>query len=119
MCRGEAVAVKIMSLQRDTAEDIKREIKLMRDCDCGNIVSYRDAFVKEHEMRRMLWVVMELCEMGSALDVMKRQKGPLDETSIAWICKGVLAALDYMHSIRKVYPSVRRSVRTRVRRKCA
>lgn len=55
-CHGEPVAVKVMSLQRDTAEDIKREIKLMRECDCENIVAYRDAFLRDHEMRKMLWV---------------------------------------------------------------
>lgn len=55
-CGGELVAVKVMSLQRDTAEDIKREIKMMRECECDNIVAYRDAFLREHDMRKMLWV---------------------------------------------------------------
>ena len=73
----------------------------MRDCDCPHIVAYRDAFLKEHEMRRMLWVVMELCEMGSALDLMKRQGAALTEGPIRWICSGVLSALDYMHTQRR------------------
>ena len=73
LCAGQAVAVKVLPLQTNTAEDIKREIQLMRDCACDNIVSYRDAFLREHEMRSTLWVVMELCVGGSTLDAMRRQ----------------------------------------------
>ena len=52
-------------------------------------------------MHKTLWVVMELCELGSALDMMRNQRAPLREGSITWICAGVLKALHYMHSERK------------------
>ena len=42
-CAGQDVAVKVLPLQTNTAEDIKREIQLMRHCSCVNIVEYRDA----------------------------------------------------------------------------
>lgn len=100
-CREEEVAVKVMLLQMDTAEDIKREIKIMRECECPHIVAYRDAFIREHELRSTLWVVMEFCHVGSALDVMRHQGRPLEEPHVAWICHGVLHALDYLHTTRK------------------
>mmetsp|Transcript_33190 Transcript_33190/g.80760 ORF Transcript_33190/g.80760 Transcript_33190/m.80760 type:complete len:1074 (+) Transcript_33190:2-3223(+) len=96
-CHGEWVAVKVMSLQHDTAEHVKREIKLMKECKCDNIVAYRDAYIKD----RMLWVVMELCDIGSALDLMRALNAPLQEAAILWIARGVLTALDYMHTSRK------------------
>jgi hypothetical protein len=65
LCRDEEVAVKVMLLQADSAEDIKREIKIMRECACESIVAYKDAFIREHQMRSTLWVVMEFCEVGS------------------------------------------------------
>jgi serine/threonine protein kinase len=37
-CAGQDVAVKVLPLQTNTAEDIKREIQLMRHCSCVNIV---------------------------------------------------------------------------------
>ena len=89
MCNGEEVAVKVMPLQSDTAEDIKREIKIMRECACDYIIAYRDAFIREHEMRSTLWVVMEFCRVGSTLDVMRRQGSPLSEPQSAWVIRGM------------------------------
>ena len=101
MCNGEEVAVKVMPLQSDTAEDIKREIKIMRECACDYIIAYRDAFIREHEMRSTLWVVMEFCRVGSTLDVMRRQGKPFTEQQSAWVIRGMLFALDYMHTERR------------------
>ena len=100
VCDGEEVAVKVMALQPDTAADIKREIKIMRECACDHIIAYRDAFVREHEMRSTLWVVMEFCRVGSTLDVMRRASKSgvaLEEAQICWVVDGMLRALDYMH----------------------
>eukprot|EP00965_Chrysotila_dentata_P110522 3652063-Pleurochrysis_carterae.AAC.2 len=98
------------ALQADTAEDIKREIKIMRECSCEHIVAYRDAFLREHQMRSSLWVVMEYCHVGSTLDVMRRQNAPLVEAHAAYICRGVLLALDYLHTERK---TIHRDIKAR------
>ena len=100
ICDDEEVAVKVMALQADTAADIKREIKIMRECACDHIIGYRDAFVREHEMRSTLWVVMEFCRVGSTLDVMRRASHALEEAQIAWVVDGMLRGLDYMHQER-------------------
>lgn len=44
---------------------------------------------------------MELCDMGSTLDLMRKRRAPLPESAIAWIAVGVLTALEYMHNTRK------------------
>ena len=100
-CGDVEVAVKVMALQADTAEDIKREIKIMRECECEHIVAYLDAFIRQHEMRSTLWVVMEYCALGSTLDMMRRQGAALDEGVIQWVVASVLRGLEYMHTERK------------------
>jgi len=101
-CGGEEVAVKVLSLEPATCEDIKNEIRILRNCDCEHIVAYKDAFVREYQMRSTLWVVMEFCEAGSTLDVMRKVGRGFDEPCVAGICRGVLRALEYMHVERKV-----------------
>ena len=66
------------------------------------IAPAQDAFVREYQMRSTLWVVMEFCEAGSTLDVMRKVGRGFDEPCVAGICRGVLRALEYMHVERKV-----------------
>lgn len=96
---GAAVAVKILSMQRETSEEVRHEIAMMRACQSEHIVAYRDAFHKMLDGRPTLWVVMEFAEHGSALDLIKRRGGtPLPEKAINWVCRNALAALHHMHS---------------------
>ena len=81
---GEAVAVKVLSLQKETAEQVAREIELMRRCECEHIVAYKDAFHRALDGRLTLHLVMELAENGSTLDVSvggltKAQQALLDD----------------------------------------
>ncbi|EOD14845.1 putative Serine/threonine-protein kinase [Emiliania huxleyi CCMP1516] len=95
---GECGGEEVLSLEPATCEDIKNEIRILRNCDCEHI----DAFVREYQMRSTLWVVMEFCEAGSTLDVMRKVGRGFDEPCVAGICRGVLRALEYMHVERKV-----------------
>ena len=105
---GAMVAVKVMALSHETAEEVRREIVLMRGCECAHIVAYLDAFVKPHgddahdgSSCSRLWVLMEWCELGSAHDLMRRRDAPLDEAGAAWVVRGTLLALRYMHEERR------------------
>jgi len=100
-CNEEEVAVKVLPLEDDTADAIKREIRILRECECDYIVAYKDAFMREYQMRPTLWVVMEFCHGGSLLDVMRKMGHGYTEPCIATICESVLRALDYMHVQRK------------------
>ena len=63
-------------------------------------------------MRSTLWVVMEFCRVGSTLDVMRRQGNPLSEPQSAWVIRGMLYALDYMHTERR---AIHRDIKVRGR----
>ena len=52
--------------------------------------------------RLALHVVMELAEHGSTLDLVRRRGLPMPEAAAAWVCRGVLQALAYMHDVAKV-----------------
>jgi serine/threonine protein kinase len=93
------VAVKVLALNQETASHIQHEIDLMKRCMHPNIVAYRDAFHRSMHGAPTLWVVMEMAEFGSTLDVMRKRAAPLPEAAIGWVCAGVLAGLHYMHTI--------------------
>ena len=85
-----------MPLQIETAEPLRREIRMLRECNHENIVAYRDAFMREYAMRSMLWVIMEFCDGGSALDLMRKLNAPLTEAAVSYVCARLLAALEYL-----------------------
>ena len=49
---------------------------------------------------------MEYLEAGSLLDIIK-EYGPLEESSVAFIMKELLLALQYLHSERKIHRDVK------------
>ena len=99
---GEAVAVKVLSLNKETAEEVRREIALMRACECEHIVAYKGCFHRRLDGRMALHLVMELAELGSSLDVIKRRGNtPMPERAIDWIILNMLKALHYMHTVAK------------------
>ena len=73
------------------------QVVIMRDYHHSNIVEMYDSFLVGDE----LWVVMEFCRVGSTLDVMRRQGKPFTEQQSAWVIRGMLFALDYMHTERR------------------
>ena len=97
--RGGTVAVKVLALHPETAEPVRKEIAMMKACACPHIVGYIDAFHQMLDGRRTLHVVMELAELGSTLDIIRRRGSPLPEAVVAWVCLGVLNALHYMHTV--------------------
>ncbi|VDL17953.1 unnamed protein product [Hymenolepis diminuta] len=97
-------AMKIINLDKSNTsaslEEINREIKSMKNMKNENIVAYYASFVDKTE----LCIVMDLCQRGSLLDVIKfiQSKrdityGVFDEYTIATILKDVLRGLAYIH----------------------
>ena len=97
-CNGEEVAVKVMPLLTNTAKDIEREIKAMRECNSLNTIRLLDAFKVTNPTGEDMWIVMELCRVGSTLDMMRRQGKPFAEQQIAWVIKGLTQALFFLHT---------------------
>lgn len=97
-------AIKIINLDKSSTsaslDEINREIKSMKNMKNENIVSYYASFVDRTE----LCIVMDLCQRGSLLDVIKYVQskrdityGVFDEGTIATILRDVLRGLAYIH----------------------
>ncbi|KAF7246083.1 hypothetical protein EG68_09460 [Paragonimus skrjabini miyazakii] len=101
---GRKCAIKIINLEKCSTsaslEEINREIKSMKNMKNENIVAYYASFVDQTE----LCIVMDWCQRGSLLDVIKYTQskrdisfGVFDEGTIATILRDVLRGLAYIH----------------------
>jgi serine/threonine-protein kinase 24/25/MST4 len=82
-------------------DDILHEIAFLSELNSPFITKYYDSFIQNNT----LYIVMELCEAGSVLDLMKGQ--PLTEETIAQILCGVLQGLDYLHFKGKIHRDIK------------
>ena len=100
---GESVAIKIIDLEAadDDLNDIQKEMSILAQCDAQWVTKYYGTYVKGHQ----LWVIMELLEGGSLLDLMR--PGPIDEQYIAVVCREVLKGLDYLHKACKIHRDIK------------
>ncbi len=97
--RHGAVAVKVLPWgPNEISSDMRKELRLLQRCASPYIVRALGAFSKPKE----LWIAMELCELGSVLDVMRSIDAPLDEDAIACACADALGGLSYLHSQKRV-----------------
>mmetsp|Transcript_23807 Transcript_23807/g.52049 ORF Transcript_23807/g.52049 Transcript_23807/m.52049 type:complete len:526 (-) Transcript_23807:446-2023(-) len=88
------VAVKVLPwAPNEVSSDLKKELRLLQKCDSDYIVRAHGMFLKPRE----LWIVMELCDLGSLLDVMRSIDLPLVEEAIAAACHDALKGLEYLH----------------------
>eukprot|EP00208_Stichococcus_sp_RCC1054_P005432 CAMPEP_0206147108 /NCGR_PEP_ID=MMETSP1473-20131121/32445_1 /ASSEMBLY_ACC=CAM_ASM_001109 /TAXON_ID=1461547 /ORGANISM="Stichococcus sp, Strain RCC1054" /LENGTH=412 /DNA_ID=CAMNT_0053543921 /DNA_START=258 /DNA_END=1492 /DNA_ORIENTATION=- len=94
--RGHEVALKVISLDDvpDDIEAIQQEVAVLSACRCDNIVQYYGSVLPRGSMH--LTIAMELLP-ASAVDLLA-MGGPLDEATIAWVMRGTLGALAYLHS---------------------
>lgn len=107
---NKVVAVKIMTVQEDEEDDLKQEIRFLQQySDHRNIAKYFGAFVKKSESRHedQLWLVMELCAFGSVTELIKSQKQNMKEHWIAYICKGILRGLKYLHENKVIHRDIK------------
>ena len=99
---GKLVAVKVMPLPIDTKEgelqkELRSEILLMRSFTHRNVIAFHDAFRTD---RNEIWVIMELCELGSLRQVWQLL-GSLTEADMCALCSEVLQGLVYLHEDRR------------------
>lgn len=101
--RDHVVAVKKINLERFSVniDELLKEIQVMSQCNHENVVKFYTSFVVRHD----LWLIMEMLDGGSLLDVIrytmtkrKCTNGVFNEVAIATVLREVLKGLDYFHS---------------------
>lgn len=71
---------------------------MLRSCTHANIVQVLDAFEVGQGVGLAVWIVMELCDAGSAEELLSRLGSPIGEAPIAYVCSASLHALAFLHS---------------------
>lgn len=99
---GEKVALKSLdvSLEQNLAT-VEHEIRMMRSCVHGNIVTYHGSYIWEGH----LWVCMEYMDGGSLTEMISICK--MTEPQIAAVCRDVLKGLYYLHSFNRIHRDIK------------
>lgn len=99
----EIVAIKVIELDGtdDELEDIRREIELLANTRCEELVQYLGCEINQNS----IWIITEFLEGGSLGDLIRTQALP--EGVIAGILTQLLRALAYLHADRRVHRDVK------------
>ena len=87
------MAIKAVTMGKES-DTFRKEVEVLRKMVNENIVQLYGCL----QVREKLWILMDLCEMGSALDVLKGQPNrTFSENVILAILFPVLKGLAYLH----------------------
>jgi hypothetical protein len=102
---GDNVAIKVVTMDDDDKDltPLLREIEILQQCDSAFIVSFFGAYRRE----ATIWIAMELCEAGSASDLMEVCDLTYSEAQIKEMCASVVLALEYFHGQRLLHCDVK------------
>eukprot|EP00732_Lithocolla_globosa_P004046 Lithocolla_globosa_v1_NODE_3502_length_1654_cov_4.257036.p1 type:complete len:162 gc:universal NODE_3502_length_1654_cov_4.257036:735-1220(+) len=92
----EEVAIKVLEIVEDEIEELENEVTILKRTQHMNIVRLFGTYAVNQEN---LWLCMELCEVGSALDVIKTNNKAFKEDQISFIIGESLRGLVYLHSL--------------------
>jgi serine/threonine-protein kinase 24/25/MST4 len=102
---NSTVAVKVINLEEaeEEIEQIRQEILMLSECQSPHITRYITSYTDGPD----LCIVMEYLAGGSVVDLLCDGKETLDENIVAYLCKEVLKALDYLHSGGKIHRDIK------------
>ncbi|XP_072257059.1 serine/threonine-protein kinase 10 [Pyxicephalus adspersus] len=94
-----AAAKVIDTKNEEELEDYMVEIDILASCNHPNIVKLLGAFYYENK----LWIMIEFCQGGAVDAIMLELDRGLTEPQIQAICKQMLEALAYLHSMKIIH----------------
>lgn len=99
--QGESLACKIINkaslVKSRHMELITKEIKIHRTLKHSHIVAFHSYF----EDSNFVYMVLELCELGSLMNLSKKH-GPIPEPETSFYLKQMCEGLVYLHDQRKI-----------------
>ncbi|XP_034827357.1 neither inactivation nor afterpotential protein C isoform X2 [Maniola hyperantus] len=108
---GKEVAVKILTLKEETEPHIHEEYKILRDFTQHlNIVDFYGVFCDKSDYSRKIWFVIELCQYGSVIDIVRKLKAAdkkMSEEHIAYILKYTIKGVCYLHENNIIHRNIR------------
>eukprot|EP00931_Biecheleriopsis_adriatica_P030070 TRINITY_DN17745_c0_g1_i1.p1 TRINITY_DN17745_c0_g1~~TRINITY_DN17745_c0_g1_i1.p1 ORF type:complete len:517 (+),score=105.44 TRINITY_DN17745_c0_g1_i1:54-1604(+) len=117
---GALFAVKVMDICIETEDamnpketqaykTMEQEVNVLRACaSCPHIVQVLGVeVITVASQPARLHVVMELCELGSISDVLRKLQDPLTELEIQIITREVLHGLKFLHDDKKIHRDVK------------
>nr|CAD7585776.1 unnamed protein product [Timema genevievae] len=113
---GKRVAVKILSVERDALESYQEEYQVLRDlAHHPNLPDFYGIYLKKGKPRSgrdQLWFVMELCEGGTVMDLVRGlhlKSKKMCEEHIAFILKETIKSLIHLHECHVMHRDVKGS----------
>ncbi|XP_027014700.2 serine/threonine-protein kinase 10 [Tachysurus fulvidraco] len=94
-----AAAKVIETKSEEELEDYIIEIDILATCDHRYIVKLLDAFFYDQK----LWIMIEFCPGGAVDAIMLELERGLTEKQIQVVCKQMLEALVYLHSMKIIH----------------
>ena len=96
-------AAKISSLYTNNLESNKKEINVLKQCNSPYIIHYYGSYIKN----KTIWIIIEYCDAGSVLDLMRISNKNLNEQQIASIISMVLKGLIFLHEQKKIHRDIK------------
>ncbi|XP_076024382.1 serine/threonine-protein kinase 10 [Genypterus blacodes] len=101
---GALAAAKVIETKcEEELEDYIVEIDILAKCDHHYIVKLLDAFY--HDTK--LWIMIEFCPGGAVDATMLELDRGLTEPQIKVVCRQMLVALDYLHSMKIIHRDIK------------
>ncbi|XP_030041129.2 neither inactivation nor afterpotential protein C [Manduca sexta] len=108
---GKAVAVKVQTYTDENEVHIQKEYKILRDfTNHLNLIDFYGVFCEKTEDVKKVWFVIELCECGSVIDIVRKLNAAdrkMSEEHIAYILKYTIKALIYLHENKVMHRNIR------------
>ncbi|EDR21492.1 hypothetical protein EDI_062060 [Entamoeba dispar SAW760] len=98
------MAIKILTVNKQQTDALKSEIDILKKCRSPNVVSYYGT-IKIDE--NTLWILMDMCGVGSVKDLMKKTMENLNEQQLRYVLNETLKGLVYLHSIKIIHHDIK------------